>query len=74
MKHILGHDFVEFSRTDWYAYGGADKGSLICYCPDGKTILILSPDNVVSEIVDDEDKTNPNRCTQFDWTRGPQII
>lgn len=49
-KHVLGHDFKPFDKTDWDCFAGSDEGSLICYCPDEKTVLILSPNGVVSEI------------------------
>jgi hypothetical protein len=75
MKHVMGHDFREFDKRDWDCWAGAEPGSLICYCDDDKTCLILSPDNVLSEIVQVETtEENPNGCTQYDWTRGERII
>lgn len=48
--HKLGHDFVPMSGSDWDAFGGAEEGTLICYCPDEATVLLLAPDGKVEEV------------------------
>ena len=60
-KHVLGHDFKPFTELDWDCFAGAEEGSYICHCADEKTILILSPDGSISEIVWNDDTENASQ-------------
>jgi hypothetical protein len=40
---VLGHEFHEMTRQDWYAFAGAEPGTLICHLDDGVTVLLFDP-------------------------------
>lgn len=67
---VLGHTFNPMTDREWEGLAGAEPCTLICYCDDGKTTLLLSPDGTVSELVLAD---NVNGMSQFDWTKV-QII
>jgi hypothetical protein len=54
-KHVLGYDFRPFEEADWDGFAGADEGSFIHYCDDQKTVLIWSPDGMITEFVMSDD-------------------
>lgn len=62
-RRVLGHTFRPFDKQDWYAFAGADPGSLICYTGDeGDPVLILSPSGNITEV--------PEDGPEVEWTRG----
>jgi len=74
-KVILGHTFRPMEDRDFDGFGGADVGSWICYPPTTSdrtaTVLILSPDGTIFEIV--YDNADDLTCNQREWTPGEWI-
>ena len=69
MTTVLGHTFKEFTRNDWDAFGGADKGSLICYTET--EALILSPDQNTITAIDEDGNETVWELIDFRWK--PQL-
>jgi hypothetical protein len=55
-RRIMGYWFHPMTQEDWDGFAGADAGSWIHHCSDGRTILIYSPQSgLLSEIVVKDD-------------------
>jgi hypothetical protein len=63
---ILGYEFHEMTQNDWYAWAGAESGTLICKDAEDR-ILLWDPKrpNVLYESVID----NNGRSSDSEWTR-----
>lgn len=62
-KKVLGLWFYPMGPSDWDGFAGAAEGTLIHYCDDDQTALLLAPDGTISEIFSDEQDS-----TETIWT------
>jgi len=61
---ILGHVFKPMTKQDWYAFAGADEGSMICYPIDTVTLIYSPKTGIVTEITPDPD----GERVEFEWS------